>query len=663
MRPRVMRRFGGVTVRPFVLLTLACLTSGALAGDAQDGDGSDIPNHGRLRVGEWRFQFGPLTGDSLNTIMLDDTPNSKPPEEVTLDVPATHYKELAVLYTGVAVNDARPGKITVAYADGRLEVLEPWEICDWVDPQPDRCKVVLQGCDWWRSDRGLVTGDARVSLYGQTFDVDPSLPIERVQFSVEGMGTAGDVGIFALSGCTPTEPAEMQPIDIQQGFNSDTILHHADDDLSDGFRTEHKPQYFATEAASAATRSPPPRSPGTGVASLADPAEIRRTSPDLIVYDPTGGKRRPWDEVRLWNEHFLVQETGDGNLLAFWTSTTKSVGHSRSEDGGKTWTPPTWFEETVGWQVPVIAPSGRVYVFSTHGGFSGGLSCRVSDDHGRTWAPPVELPFPKSNLDAGTPQWISCTVPHWDRQGRPLIAYTHWASTDAVPGGTAGITSRYSHIESFRIENLHDNPAPPALQFTWLNRDAPVTVPHETIQGASFAQEPYLVDLPDGRMMMAVRTNRGEAWYTVSDDQGESWREAEPMRYRDDGPIIQQPVAPAALFRLGRGDYLYLFNNNDGYVFGATSRWDVRNRRPAFVSRGEFRPQARQPIWWSQPRQIIDNGGNKWRLRLEAAAYTSLTEHKGHRVLWYPDRKGFLLGKYIPDNWLDSFRVPVVQGN
>ena len=101
-----------------------------------------------------------------------------------------------------------------------------------------------------------------------------------------------------------------------------------------------------------------------------------------------------------------------------------------------------------------------------------------------------------------------------------------------------------------------------------------------------------------------------------------------------------------------------VFNNNDGYVFGATNRWDVRNRRPAYISRGEFRPGARQPIWFSEPKLFVDNQGVKWRRRLDAATYTSLTEHRGRRVVWYPDRKGFLLGKYINDAWLDAMKVP-----
>lgn len=628
------------------------------AGDGKDGDGSDIPNDGRLCKGELTFQFGPLTGKLANTIMLDDTPGSQPPAKVRVAIAPAKYGQLCVLFTGVAVGAARPGKMTVTYATGKPDVLGPWELCDWVVPQTNRSKVVLQGCDWWRSDRGFVAGDARVSLYAQTFDVDALRTLQAVEFSVEGVGTGGDVGVFALSGRPPGPGATVQPIDIRRGFNFDAIIADEDDDVSSGFRCEHKPQYFATERASATIKSDSPPETDRGIGPLADPSEINRTKPDLIVYDPTGGQPRQWDDIRLWNEHFLVQETGDGNLLAFWTSTVSSVGYSRSEDGGKTWTSPVWFKDKVGWQVPVITPGGRIYVFATHGGFSGGLSCRVSDDHGATWSETVELPFPTTELDRGPAQWISCTVPHWDAQGRPLVAYTHWANSDAVPGGTLGITSRYCQIELFRIENIQDHPEPEGLRFTWLNRDAPITVPHESVEGASFAQEPYIVDLPDGRMMLAMRTNRGEAWYTVSDNQGESWRGTEPMRYRDDGDILDQPVSPAGLFRLDRGDYIYLFNNNDGYVFGATSRWDVRNRRPAHISRGEFRPNAHQPIWFSRPKLFVDNQGVKWRLRLDAATYTSLTEHRGRRVLWYPDRKGFLLGKYLTDTWLDAMEVP-----
>ena len=40
------------------------------------------------------------------------------------------------------------------------------------------------------------------------------------------------------------------------------------------------------------------------------------------------------------------------------------------------------------------------------------------------------------------------------------------------------------------------------------------------------------------------------------------------------------------------------------------------------------------------------------------AMYPSLTEWRGERVLWYPDRKHFLLGKRLPDSLLDDMDVP-----
>ncbi|MCK5732565.1 MAG: hypothetical protein KAI38_00140, partial [Candidatus Latescibacteria bacterium] len=86
------------------------------------------------------------------------------------------------------------------------------------------------------------------------------------------------------------------------------------------------------------------------------------------------------------------------------------------------------------------------------------------------------------------------------------------------------------------------------------------------------------------------------------------------------------------------------------------------NRRPAYLARGEFRPDAHQPIWWSGPKLFVDNDavplGPEGLGRLEAAAYCSLTEVGEDRVLWYPDRKGFLVGKLVPDEWLAVMDVP-----
>jgi hypothetical protein len=413
----------------------------------------------------------------------------------------------------------------------------------------------------------------------------------------------------------------------------------------------------------------------------ADPCEIQRTRPDYVIHDPTGGRERPWDDGEFYwlNEHILVHPLGDSSLLATWTAERLDapclmrIGVRRSTDGGDSWSPLVWADgrgvggdgQAAAWQVPLESPGGRVYLLYTlcmpSVGFTGGLYCRYSDDRGSSWSQRYALKFPPSAIDGPDPErepvrWIGCSGMHRTAAGKILIPFTHWACNPGVPAGTAPFKERYSHIELMRVENLHDSPLPDRLEFSWLNRDAPVTAPHESVAGASFAQEPYLVNLPDGRLFMTIRTNRGEVWYAVSSDQGRTWGDARPMRMRDGGPKLRHPSSPCPIFGLGDGRFLFLFHDNDGYVFGADNRWHVRNRRPTYACVGEARPGAEQPIWWGGKRLLIDNDAVPWgppgRERFESAAYVSMTCVAGRRVLWYPDRKGFLLGKRLDDEQL-----------
>ena len=395
----------------------------------------------------------------------------------------------------------------------------------------------------------------------------------------------------------------------------------------------------------------------------ADPGEVQRTRPDYVIHDPTGGAERPWDDEDFYwlNEHILVHPLGDGSLLATWTAERLDapclmrIGVKRSTDGGSSWSPPIWVDgreaggggHGAAWQVPLESPGGRIYLLYTlcrpPAAYAGGLYCRYSDDRGSSWSPRCALRLPPSDIDAPDlarepVRWIGCSGMHRTGRGQILIPFTHWASNPRVPAGAAPFKERYSHVEVMRVEN----------------RDAPVTAPHESVAGASFAQEPYLVDLPDGRLFMTVRTNRGEVWYAVSADQGRRWDQARPLRTRDGGRKLLHPCSPCPVFDLGGGRYLLLFHDNDGYALGADSRWHVRNRRPTYACVGEFRAGARQPIWWGAPRLLIDNDAVPWgppgQGRFESAAYVSMTHVAGGRVLWYPDRKGFLLGKRLNDD-------------
>lgn len=420
--------------------------------------------------------------------------------------------------------------------------------------------------------------------------------------------------------------------------------------------------------------------PGHDLGS-ADPEELRRTAPDRVVWDPTGGEPRRWDDPDFFwlNEQLLVVALPDGSALASWTSERLDphvlrIGASRSTDGGVTFRSPVWLDgdgvtgrddqtgNSAAWQVPVVSPSGRVYLLYTQadrpaaGPFGGRLRCRCSDDGGASWSPVADLPFAPSAIDspvpADPPLWVSINVPPADAEGRPLVAYTRWASPDAPAGRRLpDIKQRHSQIELFRVDNLAENPAPADLELSWLSVEEPVTAPNEHDESLSFAQEPYIVPLPDGRLFMTLRTNRGQAWYALSEDGGERWSSARPLRDRDGGGVLPQCVSPCPIYRLDEEQYLFLFNNNDGFVFGADSRWDARNRRPAYLCRGRFDPSADQPIHFDEPVLFLDNDAVPWGPpglgRLEAAAYPSLTTAWDRTILWYPDRKGFLLGKSL----------------
>jgi len=59
--------------------------------------------------------------------------------------------------------------------------------------------------------------------------------------------------------------------------------------------------------------------------------------------------------------------------------------------------------------------------------------------------------------------------------------------------------------------------------------------------------------------------------------------------------------------------------------------------------------EAKQPVWFSEPEFLMDTdaiplGPLK---RVGLSMYGSFITFKNKKILWYPDRKFFLLGKFI----------------
>jgi len=415
--------------------------------------------------------------------------------------------------------------------------------------------------------------------------------------------------------------------------------------------------------------------------------EWRRTKPDLVVYLPPKPLQRDG-----YNDHFLVEVTPGGDLLAIWTQATYEgardlhVVFSRSRDQGATWSTP---EELAGSEegpgmvssfgFPVVSRRGRIYCFYnkhlmvTDGGtyITGIMRCKYSDDDGRSWKPgAIDIHQRRTRFDHPDPR-VGCKTIVWqkpirDSQGRVLVGFSRWSSFQVFPRPTGGNRNHLdTQCELMRFDNIDNNPDPADIKITWLpNEEGTIRVAApiepDRSRGYSLAEEPGIVLLPDGRLFMTMRTVTGRIWHTVSKDDGATWRPTEVLKYRDGGAEVLHPKSPPPLYRLGDGRFLLFYHNHDGHGYGAGGPWDMDARRPLFVTVGEFRPKAHQPIWFSPPKLLCDTQGVGvgQESLFWLAMYSSLTEHQGKRIYWYPDRKHFLLGRYITDELLAPMKVP-----
>ncbi|MDH7568809.1 MAG: hypothetical protein QHJ73_04405, partial [Armatimonadota bacterium] len=152
----------------------------------------------------------------------------------------------------------------------------------------------------------------------------------------------------------------------------------------------------------------------------------------------------------------------------------------------------------------------------------------------------------------------------------------------------------------------------------------------------------------------------GYIWYSVSGDDGHRWCAPRPLLRKDYGLPVLQPICCCPIYPLSDGRYLLLHHNNDGRYQGCAPEETNKNRRPAFIAVGEFRPKAEQPIWFSESRLLMDNDGVPLGplKRIDIGVYPSLTSRGGVDVLWHPERKFFLLGKRITPDLLAGLTVP-----
>ena len=415
--------------------------------------------------------------------------------------------------------------------------------------------------------------------------------------------------------------------------------------------------------------------------------EVQRTQPDYIVYVPNCQNETLAD---TGNEHFLAFDGPDGSLMAVWTQSSvenfdpnlpgdQHIAFSRSDDEGVTWAQPRIIVgpkkagtgQIASWGYPLVSKSGRIYVlYSQHTGkfdsffhHTGWLHGIYSDDNGQTWSQPQNVPVARSmndNPDPTMPPNMLC----WQKplrlgkDGRYLAGFTRWTSFAVRKLATDFWGSADARVEFMRFENVDDNPDPQNLKIRWFaaNEQA-LAVPFPGHPENSACQEPTIVKLPDGRLFCVMRTSSGSPFWSVSTDAGETWIQPRRLLRRDGGAPLLHPLSPCPMYDIGgntagSGQYVLFIHNHDGHYqnFGPTDTHG--HRRPICLGRGHYRPGAEQPVWFDEPTLFMDHTGVGLGKpgtggRTDLALYSSFTVRNGQAVLWYPDRKFFLLGRRI----------------
>ena len=305
-------------------------------------------------------------------------------------------------------------------------------------------------------------------------------------------------------------------------------------------------------------------------------ATIQSTKPDFVVFTPQLTGTGVSDSG---NEHFLVFDGPDHTLMAVWTQSThegaadQHIVFSRSENGGKIWAAPRIIAGPArageklmsSWGFPLVSKSGRIYVlYSQHVGkfdtfphTTGQLTGIYSDDRGQSWSAPQTVPVARTSRDnpdrsfpANCITWQKPT--RLTRDGRYLVGLTRWTSDAVKKNPTNSWITRDSVVEFLRFENLDEDPEPGHLSITGLAWDKnAITVPCAGHPGIGVVQEPSIVKLPDGRLFCVMRTAAGSPYWTMSGDDGQTWTPARPLRRKDGGEPLRQPLSPCPVFDLG----------------------------------------------------------------------------------------------------------------
>ena len=156
---------------------------------------------------------------------------------------------------------------------------------------------------------------------------------------------------------------------------------------------------------------------------------------------------------------------------------------------------------------------------------------RISTDEAETWSSPTECITDKKGYFVLNNDRVIQTT-----SGRLLMAVAMHQSPDMKWSNKGKLFTYYSDDSGNSWKCGTEVPTPADI----------------------ITQEPGLVQLRDGDIMMFIRASGNYQLVSYSKDEGVSWSMAEKSN-------IASPVSPASIERIpGKGDLLLVWNNNDG---------------------------------------------------------------------------------------------------
>ncbi|MCE4027171.1 exo-alpha-sialidase [Microbacterium sp. Au-Mic1] len=346
---------------------------------------------------------------------------------------------------------------------------------------------------------------------------------------------------------------------------------------------------------------------------LPDDPQIARRDPRLLENGPV-------IQANGYSDQPYVVVNRSGSWLCVVTSSDAHEGDSSqriiartSADRGRTWSQPIDIEPADGpeasWAVPLVTPSGRVYVFYTYNtqnirevptdtGRSprvdtlGDMVFRYSDDEGRSWsADRFQVPIRTFDIDRRNP--FGGDVLFWWSVGKPEIVGTSVFIAASKVGEFREESQGFQKTsEGFLLRSDNILEVQDAAEIRW-----------ETLPDGDFglqapdgevAEEHKVVGLGGGDLFCVYRSEKGYVASATSRDGGHTWSTPEWATYASGRPI-KNPRAATFAWSCGDGRHLLWFHNNSNTWFGTY-------RNPAWLSGGI---EVDGVIRWSEPEIAV----------------------------------------------------------